>query len=258
MNASAATLERLLKPSWLEGNDDGIRLLSEWFDFDQLNLRLLGMANDPASQQDLRNSLATLVDAVGADPEVYLGLAQDVQDRERLRRDVDQCRRLGLAVQESIGKALEERNLDVKLVDRGFDFEVDAFEDTSTTLDYGPYLVEVKATRTGHARLTPLQAATATAEQARYVLCVVDLREVSPDDLDNGDGLDVQRIEALAKLVPDVGGRVAQAYGSVTSARQAVVPIRNEGALRYEVLPGLWEPGVSISDWIQQIEATHT
>ena len=257
MNASAATLERLLESPWLEDNDDAIRLLSKWFGFDQLNLRLLGMAKEPSSQQELRNSLAALVDAVGADPQVYLGLAQDVQDRERLRRDVDQCRRLGLAVQEIIGQALEERNLDVKLVDKGFDFEVDVFEDTSTKLELGPYLVEVKATRTGQARLTPLQAATATEEQARYVLCVVDLRGASPDDLDGG-GLDAQRIEALAKMVPDVGPHVAQAYSSVTSARQAVVPIRNEGALRYEVPPGVWEAGASISDWVQRIEATDT
>lgn len=162
-----------------------------------------------------------------------------------------------MAVQESIGDALEGHNLDVKLVDRGFDFAVDTFEDSSTMLDYGPYLVEVKATRTGEARLTPLQAATASVEQARYVLCVVDLRAVPPDDLD-GDGLDVEGVEALAKMVPDVGSRVAQAYSSVTSARQAVVPIRNEGALRYEVLPGLWEAGVSISDWVQSIDPTHT
>lgn len=253
MNASAATLGPLLESSWLEDNDDGIRLLSEWFAFDQLNLRLLGMADDPASQRELRNSLAALVDAVGADPDAYLGIAKDVQERERLRRDVDQCRRLGLAVQESVGNALQEHGLGVRLVDRGFDFEVGAFEDASTRLDFGPYLVEVKATRTGQARLTPLQAETATAEQARYVLCVVDLRGVPPDDLD-GDGLDVQRIEVRAKMVSDVGARVAQAYGSVTSALQAVVPIRNEGALRYEVAPAVWEAGVSINDWVQSID----
>ena len=255
MNASAATLERLLDSSWLEDNDDAIRLLSEWFDFDQLNLRLLGMAKEPASQQELRNSLAALVDAVGDDPDAYLGLAQYVQARERQQRDVDQCRRLGLAVQESIGNALREHNLDVNLVDRGFDFEVDVFEDASTKLELGPYLVEVKATRTGQARLTPLQAETATAEQARYVLCVVDLRGVSPDDLD-GDRLDAQRIAPLAKMVPDVGVHVAQAYGSVTSARHAVVPIRNEGALRYEVRTEVWEVGASISEWVQGVETT--
>ena len=250
MNASAATLERLLEPGWLEDNDDAIVLLSKWFDFDQLNLRLLGMQAD---QQELRNSLAALVDSVGADPQAYLGLAQDVQDRKRQRRDVEQCRLLGLTVQESIGNALQEHDLTVELVDKGFDFEVDVFDDTSTKLELGPYLVEVKATRTGHARLTPLQAATATAEQARYVLCVVDLRGVSPDELD-GNGLDTQRVEALAKMVPDVGARVAQTTGSVTSARKAVVPIRNEGALRYEVPPGVWEAGVSISDWVGGIE----
>ena len=225
-----------------------------------MNLRLLGRAQEPAGQQKLRNSLAALVDAVGANPQAYLGLAQDVQEREQRQRDVLQCRRLGLAVQESIGTALRElreHNLDDNLVDGGFDFEVDVFEETSTKLELGPYLVEVKATRTAQARLTPLQAETATTEQARYVLCVVDLRGVSPDDLD-GDGLDAQRIEPLAKMVPDVGAQVAQAFGSVTSARHAVVPIRNEGALRYEVPTGVWEVGVSISDWVQGIETTDT
>ena len=44
MVANAATLKYLLNPTWLQENDDAIRLLSEWFDFDRLELRLVGIA----------------------------------------------------------------------------------------------------------------------------------------------------------------------------------------------------------------------
>ena len=261
MAASAATLQDLLHPAWLDGNNDAIRLLSEWFGFDQLDLRLLGMAQEPAGRQELRNSLAQLVESGGADPQVYLSLAEDVEARERRQRDVDRCRRLGLAIQDRIGAALRNHDLDVELVDKGFDFKValrndDVLHDTAKMLELGPYLVEVKATKTGQARLTPLQAETATKEQARYVLCVVDLREVSAEDLD-GDGLPAVRVEELAKVVADVGERVAETYGSVEVAKTSDVAIRNDSALRYEVPPDIWESdGISINDWVFSVRNT--
>ena len=46
----------------------------------------------------------------------------------------------------------------------------------STRFTVGPYLLEVKATTTGQARLTPLQAETASKKPDDYLLCVVDLR----------------------------------------------------------------------------------
>ena len=121
MVASAATLKGLLDPTWLQDNDDGIRLLSEWFGFDQLELRLMGIAQDERERQELRNSLARLVETGGADPEFYAELAEEVQARRQRSRDVERCRNLGLAVQEAIGAALERHKLSVKLVDRGFD-----------------------------------------------------------------------------------------------------------------------------------------
>lgn len=261
MAANAATLRALLHSPWLEDNNDAIRLLSDWFGFDQLDLRLLGMTQDQSDRQELRNSLARLVESAGADPQVYLRLAKDVEARERQKRDVDRCRRLGLAIQDRIGAALKNHDLDVELVDKGFDFEValrndDVLHDMRKRLELGPYLVEVKATRTGQARLTPLQAETATNEQARYVLCVVDLREVPAEDLDM-DNFPPHRVEALARVVPDVGASVAQTYGSVELAKMSDVALRNESALRYEVPPGIWESsGVSIGDWVSSIKAT--
>ena len=147
---------------------------------------------------------------------------------------------MGLAVQEAIGAALERQDLRVKLVDRGFDYEValrsdDVLEDAGGVFEVGPYLVEVKATTTGHARLTPMQAATASQTPGRYVLCVVDLRQVSEVDLERNWTAD--RVDPLARLVSDIGGRVGETYECVEVARTLDVGIRNESALRYEVPP---------------------
>ena len=256
MIANAATLKDLLNPTWLQDNDDAIQLLSEWFGFDQLELRLMGIAQDEHRRQELRNSLAGLVETGGADPEFYTALATEVEAKQQRKRNVQRCRNLGLAVQEAIGAALERHNLDVKLVDRGFDYEVallsdDVIADVGSVFEIGPYLIEVKATKTGHARLTPMQAETASRTPRRYVLCVVDLRQVSDVGLEQDWTVD--RVEPLAKLVPNIGGRVEETYERVEVARTLDVGIRNESALRYEVPPQIWESGVSITAWVKTI-----
>ena len=205
MAATADTLKHLLEPRWLQDNDDAIRLLDEWFGFDQLEVRLMGLAQDEQKRQELRNSLAKLVEMGGADPEVYTALAAEVEVRRQKSRDVARFRNLGLAVQDAISSALKRHNLTVKLVDKGFDYEVafpsdDVLNDAASVFELDPYLIEVKATTTGQARLTTTQAATASQMPARYVLCVVDLRQVSHANLEQDWTAD--RVEPLAKLVP--------------------------------------------------------
>ena len=140
-------------------------------------------------------------------------LQQRLRQKDSRATDVNRCRELGLAVQEAIGSALKRHKLNVKLVDRGFDFEVtppsvDVIHDATCIFEIGPYLVEVKATTTGQARLTPTQAAKASTTSSRYVLCVVDLRQVLNADLEQSWTAD--RVEPLAKLVPNIGCRVEQ------------------------------------------------
>ena len=259
MVATATTLKDLLNPAWIQENDDAIQLLSECFGFDQLELRLVGMAQDSQERQELRNSLAKLVETGGANPQVYADLATEVEARRQQRRNVKACRDLGLAVQGAIGSALRNHNLKVELVDRGFDYEVpslndDVIHDAGTVFEIGPYLVEVKATTTGQARLTAMQAATAAQTPERYVLCVVDLRQVVNIDLEQD--WTAERVEPLAKLVPNIGKRVKQPYNWVEAARTSAVSIRNESALRYEVSPRIWESGMSISAWVKEIKTT--
>ena len=256
--ATAATLKELLDPKWLRDNDDAIRLLSEGFDFDQLELRLLGIAESDQDRQELRDSLAGLLETGGANPDFYTKLATDIQARQEKELNVKRCRKLGLGVQKAIGTALEREGLDVTLVDKGFDFKVelrnsDVIEDVGIRFEVGSYLVEVKATTTGQARLTPLQAGTAGQEPGRYVLCVVDLRQVPEVDLAREEWT-AEYVDPLAYLVSDIGSRAGKTYNWVDEAISFDVGIRNESALRYEVPPRIWESGMSIGDWVKAIK----
>jgi hypothetical protein len=251
--ATAATLKHLLDPSWLVNNDAAIQLLSECFEFDELELRLLGIAPDDDDRRMVRNGLARLVELGGADPQIYSALVAEMETRQQRGRDVDRCKRLGLAVQEAIRMALEARGLRLKFVDRGFDYEVapgtgEIVEDGATRLEVGPYLLEIKATTTGAARLTPLQARTAAIELARYVLCVVDLRGLKEEEL--GAEWTAVRVTSLARIVPEIGGQAEETHRLVEVARTNLVGIRNDSALRYEVPAAVWESGLSIDTWV--------
>ena len=100
-------------------------------------------------------------------------------------------------------------------------------------------------------RLTPAQANTAAEEASCYVLCVVDLRELSEEELDAD--WTAERVEPLAKIVPDIGDKVEQTWLLVEAAANSSVAIRNEGALRYEAPLAVWEAGIAIEHWVRCI-----
>ena len=258
MPASAVTLDKLLDPAWLEHNDAAIRLLSGWFGFDQLDLRLRGIEPDSEKREQLRNGLARLVEFGGANPEFYSSLAEEVEARNRQSRDIDHFRRMGIGVQEAIKSAMEAHKLDLELVDHGFDYKVtvptdNVLDDASQRFTIGPYLLEVKATTTGQARLTPLQAEKASKVPDKYVLCVVDLRSFEDEDLASEWSATI--VEPLAKIVPDIGSRVEGTYSLVEDAKSRSIAVRNESALRYEVPSGVWESGISIAEWVSTVSS---
>ena len=261
MPANAKTLEELIDPAWLEHNDAAIRLLSEWFEFDQLELRLLGIEPDSDRREQLRNGLARLVEFGGADPEFYSSLAEEAEARRRHSRDIERFRRMGIGVQEAIKSAMEAHNLHLKLVDHGYDYKVtvpsdNVLDEASQKFSVGPYLLEVKATTTGQARLTPLQAEKASEEADSYVLCVVDLRSIDEEDL--AGEWSASTVEPLAKIVPDIGSRVEGTYSLVEAARTRSIAVRNESALRYEVPSSIWEAGISIDEWVSTVKPEST
>jgi hypothetical protein len=84
------------------------------------------------------------------------------------------------------------------------------------------------------------------------LLCVVDLRDIPEESLDTEWA--VEDIEALAKITCDIGDRVKSTCRLVETAKKNSVGIRNESALRYEILLSIWESGMSISEWVKLIQ----
>ncbi len=250
VRASVESLLPILEPKWLQGNEAALDLLGKFFNFDGLELRLLGAAPDPGKRQQLRDKLARIVELAGADPDAYLKLAEEMQAKQKRAREVQRCRKFGLEVQAAIQQALEAHALNVKVVDRGFDFEVSDEEEASSKLEVGSFLVEVKATRQGEAKMTPRQAETATEEAGRYVLCVVDLRAVPDDRIDQQ--WSAADVLAHARMVPGIGIHVKDTWKLVDEARSQEVAIRNDAALRYAVPPEVWSTGCSIAEWVER------
>lgn len=258
MDANPTTLAPLLDPAWLVDNDCGITLLSECFGFDELDLRLRSAAPDTEQLKAIRSGLAKLVEYAGGDADLYTALAKQMEAQRDRERHIAQCKQLGLAIQDAIRMAFENYGLNLKLVDRGFDYEVafppeHALEDASTKFEVGPYLLEVKATTSGRPRLTPTQAQSASLEAHRYILCVVDLRHLSEAELQHE--WDRTRVEPLARLVLGIGGTVQETCELVEAAASQSIAIRNEGALRYEVPPTIWEQGISIAEWVSGVRS---
>lgn len=253
--AKAATLKDLLEPDWLINNGDGVALLSECFGFDSLESHLLGV--EPAKRQEMRDNLAKLVDIAKSDPAALFEFVDEIEAREARKRDVARWRRLGLAVQEAVRMALESHGLEVKVIDRGFDFEVLVKNDREieeadlAMLEIGPYFLEVKATTQGEVKMTPAQAAHAAQNTDRYALCVIDLRSIPESELDQD--WELADIEALSHIVTNIGTYTSETTELIEAAKGNEVGIRNESALRYGVPTAVWDIPFSISGWVDSI-----
>jgi len=286
--ANLTNLKTLLDPRWLSGNEDAIRLLSECFAFDSLEVRLLSFTQGEDRQREVRQSLASLlektagstaslqqlvriatadiidvvaqlVDAASEDSTVLSELTVQLQERKRRAQQVQRQREFGLAVQAAIKAALEARSLYVKVIDRGFDFAVsirdsdDPAEVSAAEFMIGDrYLVEVKATTTDEVRMTAEQAKTAAAAgEDRYVLCVVALPETLPSGLPEEQVRKI--VEDQARLLPDISCRIRTTWELVEQAKYGEVGIRNEKMLRYGVPRSAWTAGLTIEQWVSQI-----
>jgi hypothetical protein len=226
-------------------------LLTEFFGFDALDLRLVSVSSDESVRRKIRGDLARVVNLLGADAEQYGQLVSQIETREQWQRQREMFLNLGRAVQNAVEKTLSAIGLTVHLVDRGFDFEVSYSDvgDASYQFEVETYLVEVKATTTDRVRMTPKQASTAASCADRYVLCVVDLRGLSEERL--GQPWSTDDVLRLAKLTVDVGDNVRTTWRLIEQAQEGTVRISGVESLRYEVPADYWESGCSIGDWVQ-------
>jgi hypothetical protein len=225
------------------------------FGIDALEVQLLAAASDEESRKKLRDSLAKIIEAVGGDSRLIEGLVAAAQQQ----RNVSRMRKLGLAVQACVKSAMEDRGLDVGEIDHGYDFWVTAVgvrededpDEMSAYFEMTGYKVEVKATTTGEARLTPLQAKTSAEDPDRFVLCVVDLRDYEGDV--HQVEWSAEDVSARSKLIFGRQLPVGDTLSFVGLAEESEVPIRNTAALRYGVEPDLWESGLDFDEWIEEV-----
>jgi len=253
--ANAGNLKPLLDPSWLKDNDAAVGLLSNFFGFNALELRLLSNVPSEADRNQVEGELAKIVQTLGGDPTKYGELAAGLAAQQEREAQKERNRKFGLAVQQAIEAYLDKRGLHPEFIDRGYDY--DLFLE-APTLDAGThhfkladYLLEVKATTTGEVRLTPAQAETASAQLNRFILCVVDLRGISPERLE-GDWTPAD-VEPRARIVVQIGSLTQRSRDLVQQARGCEVGIRNESALRYGVPVPVWQSGSALGSWVDSL-----
>ncbi len=256
VSATAGSLEHLLEPAWLVDNDKGVECLVRWFGFNNLDLRLASAAPDEDARLALRDRLANLVQVIGSDPFAYDALAAEITARRKREAERQRNRRFGLAVQEAVRRYLDSKGLVTDVHDHGYDYDVSVPEDASLDagthhLSVGPYKLEIKATTTGEVRLTPAQAGTAVREPDRFVLCVVDLRDLSVHELDRD--WSVEDVESRARIITRIDKPVGETHGMIEAAAHTVIPIRNQNLLRYCVAPDIWTAGSTIARWVELI-----
>jgi len=267
--ASEANLKSMLKSEWLRDNPDAVTLLHEVFGISRLELQLLAI-EDPSERERMEDRMALLaekgMDAVGAlvdeDPDLVEDLLEEIKQKRRRDRARAQNRRFGLAVQDAVQDYLEQRGLEVSVVDCGYDFDVAVsdeinLEDGTHHLRVGESVyLEVKATTGDEVRLTPTQASTASKAPDRFVLCVVDLRGVPHDRVESD--WSPEAIASRACLVPRIGQEVRTTWEYVdyfTHPDNSSIRITRETELRYIVPSEIWEEGIGIQKWANELRA---
>lgn len=258
--ADAGTLRPLLDPAWLAGNDAAVEVLSTFFGFKALELRLLSTVGSERDRTTVEDRLAKIVQVLGGNPEKYEELAAGLAVQQEREAQKEKNRRFGLAIQQVIEEYLKKRGLHLKLIDRGYDYDLflesPALDAGTHHFELADYLLEVKATTTGEVRLTPAQARTASEELGRFILCVVDLRDVEHDRLEV-DWTPAE-VEPRARIVIRIGALASESHDLVEQAKGCEVGIRNDTALRYGVPVAVWQKGSTLAEWVDSLSLSPT
>jgi hypothetical protein len=227
--------------------------------FERLELKLRSLAgSDANAMQSLKDDLAALLDDVDG-IEGLRDLQRQAEEQRQRQDKVQRNRDLGLHIQDLIRQSIHQAGFVVEVVDRGYDLRVypggkpEDFDTDVGTFEVGEYFVEVKATSTNDARMTPVQARYAVSHRDNYALCVVDLNRVPQsiawDDLESAD------IEPAIFMVPNIGSTLAEVHDRLQYASEEANHIRLENVqqVRYGVLGEVWLAGISITSWINSI-----
>jgi hypothetical protein len=262
--ASRVPIMDYVQPEWIRDNPDAQAFLSDVLGVSQLDVQLHSH-DDEKEREELENTLAniarmdpdTIQDLAGEDASVLSEVAEEVRARRERSRQKDKNKKFGFAVQDAVQGYLREWGFRVKLIDRGYDFDLQlpgepTLRDGTHHFECdGRIKLEVKATRKDTVRLTPKQAEMARNEGECFALCVVDLRGLSERQV--WDEWSSEEIEPHASIVQNVGAELGDSVESIqnltNSANGRDISITRADKLRYVVPASHWKGGESIKEW---------
>jgi hypothetical protein len=266
VSARDAPIMDFVQPEWLRGNPDAHKFLNQVFGIGKLDV-VLHSHDDENEREQLEDTLAeitlkgpdTLKALAEQDPSLLADVAEEIRAKEEREQKKEENRRFGLAVQEAVQVYLEDRGIEVTVVDRGYDFDLQLpgdpeLEDGTHHLECGGRIkLEVKATRQSSVKLTPKQVRTARQEGKCFALCVVDLRDVGEQRI--WDEWTSQEIEPHTRIIRSVGSELEEPSRTIEDLAQSsnTVSIGRSNELRYRVHAPFWEKGQKIKGWVSNV-----
>jgi hypothetical protein len=217
-----------------------------------LEKALVGVFLASGKSVDELNMLAE----VWRNPEYKAQIEKMVQQRELVQKNQE----IGRTVEQLIQAICKDAGIELKKIHRGGDFvNENDFTDPEgqVVLKAGNLTIEVKATVTNSAKMTPAQAEESVTQGQNYFLCVVQLS--SPQ-------INLETVRKDARFVPRIGEKLkhlVDAYHSVqTEESKALsstgdVQLSIEGTLvRFQINKQAWKEALTLDDFKEVITKT--
>jgi hypothetical protein len=203
--------------------------------------------------------MGLVADFIESHPDFVAKAQSHAELRERIQRNQE----LGRRVEDLVREVLKEKfgvkphfkGYDIELYENGqCDPESDIGEVWIEVPDVEPLaIIEVKATTTDEARMTRSQARQAVDRGGQYVLCVVDLKGLGPDDVTSKE-----QVRTSLRMIENIGPLLKPHYEAISvqqgapSGTDIYVDVADE---RYVILRGLWQRmGKDFDGWVVRLD----
>lgn len=187
------------------------------------------------------------------------GLPDYLRERRKQRQVVRQNQRLGGLVEGFVRTALESEGFVVRRTGIGSDFEIeyDLIEEEEEVgieliRNGRTWLVEVKATREESVRMTSRQAETAVERGQQFLLCVVPVRQIETDMVEEDVRANMRFVQNLGPSVKPLCDELNTLNGlrnDVVTANDGDIQLEiHAGRARVRVDEAAWQDGCRLRD----------
>jgi len=190
--------------------------------------------------------LSKIAQLAESDPALFI---KEMEERIQTREQIQRNQSVGSLVESLFKNVLEKEGFKVERTGVGSDFLVEhdfvkdnmeiIFEVKKENLTY--FYIEVKATTQNFVRMTLTQAKEARDKSDKYVLCVIKLDDLEPNE---------ESIKSGAKFVTDIGRRIQDKVDEAEELRDEQEKIAvaddieieiSKGPIRFKINKCIWE-----------------